>query len=525
MNGVFGIDVNNLLPLFVAIPLGVAFLMPMAAKLRRERLLDVVALLAALSLFALAVMLMRVASGSTVYWVGNWKPPIPGICLVSDGLSRLMLLVVNVVAFLITIYAAEYMKRYTGIGLFYSLFFSMIAGMNGVVLAGDFFNLYVFIEVASLSSYVLVAFGIEAEQLEASFKYLVLGSISTLVVLTGVVLLYSLTGTLNMAQVGREMGRIAAAGAGAKAPYLALGLFMAGFALKAAMVPFHAWLPDAHPAAPAPVSAMLSGVLIKAIGVYALVRITFNVFGPSIGAAWVLMTLGTISMVVGVFLAVGQWDLKRLLAYHSISQMGYVVLAFGVGAEVLANHGPVAVASLAVFGGLFHMMNHAAFKSLLFLTSGAIEYATGTRQLKELGGLAKLMPVTSSCCRIASLSIAGVPPFSGFWSKLVIIIAVVQAGHVVLGTIAVIVSFMTLVSFVKVQRYVLGGEPSEKTAGAREVPAGMAIPMVTLSAVCLVLGVVVFLYPPFTDSVIGPARDVVVRGLEYIGGPGPMGKP
>jgi multicomponent Na+:H+ antiporter subunit D len=515
VNGVFGIDVNNLLPLFVAIPLGVAFLMPMAAKLRRERLLDVIAMFAALSLFALAVALMRCASGQTVYWVGNWKPPVLGICLVCDGLTRLMLLVVNVVAFLITIYAGEYMKRYTSPGLFYSLFFSMIAGMNGVVLTGDFFNLYVFLEVASLCSYALVAFGIESEQLEASFKYLVLGSISTLVVLTGVVLLYSLTGTLNMAQVAQVLAHAPGQGAA----HLALGLFLAGFALKAAMVPFHAWLPDAHPAAPAPVSAMLSGLLIKAIGVYALCRITFNVFGPSLPVGNVLMALGAISMVVGVFLAVGQWDLKRLLAYHSISQMGYVVMAMGVGLELLARpDGSLAVASLAVFGGLFHMVNHAAFKSLLFLTSGAIEYATGTRDLKELGGLSKTMPVTAFCCRTASLSIAGVPPFNGFWSKLIIIIAVVQAGHYLLGTLAVIVSFMTLVSFVKVQRYALAGEPSEKAARAREVPAGMAIPMVALAAVCLVLGVAVFLYTPFADSVLAPARDVMVRGVQdYIG--------
>jgi multicomponent Na+:H+ antiporter subunit D len=332
-------------------------------------------------------------------------------------------------------------------------------------------------------------------------------------VLTGVALLYGLTGTLNMAQVSQ----VATSAGMPKAVYLALGLFMAGFGLKAAMVPFHAWLPDAHPSAPAPISAMLSGVLIKAIGVYVLSRITFNIFAPTVHVAQVLMALGVVSMVVGVFLAVGQWDMKRLLAYHSISQMGYVVLAFGVGAEVLATHGSTAVASLAVFGGLFHMVNHAAFKSLLFLASGAIEYATGTRDLKKLGGLSKRMAVTSACTRVASLSIAGVPPFNGFWSKLLIVIAVVQAGHYVLGAVTVLVSFMTLVSFVKVQRYTLAGETSEATALAREVPAGMTLPMLVLAGLCILVGVAVFLYSPFGEGLLGPARDAMINTLDYVG--------
>jgi multicomponent Na+:H+ antiporter subunit D len=262
---------------------------------------------------------------------------------------------------------------------------------------------------------------------------------------------------------------------------------------------------------------MLSGVLIKASGIYLLCRVAFNIFAPTLPVAHVLMALGVISMVVGAFLMVGQWDLKRLLAYSSISHMGYVVLAIGVGAEVLARGGETSVAQLAIFGGLFHLVNHAAFKSLLFLTSGAIEYATGTRSLKELSGLSKRMPITSSCCRIASLSISGVPPFNGFWSKLVIIIAIVQAGHYVLGAVTVLVSFMALVTFIKVQRHTLQGEPSAKAAEAREVPAGMALPMLALAAICVVAGVIVFLYAPFRESVLQPARDVMVGTTEYVG--------
>jgi len=204
---------------------------------------------------------------------------------------------------------------------------------------------------------------------------------------------------------------------------------------------------------------------------------------------------------------VGQWDFKRLLAYHSISQMGYVVLAVGVAGEMLLNK-RYHVASLALLGGLFHMVNHAAFKSLLFLCSGATEYATGTRLLKQLGGLKYRMPFTSGCLRIAALSISGVPPFNGFWSKLIIIVAVFQAGHYGFGAMTVLVSFMTLLSFIKVQRYVLDGDPSECVRQAREVPVGMEVGMGLLAMICVLAGV---LLPLYEKMVFGGAEQALFR--------------
>ena len=478
----------NALPFFVALPLGVAFLMPLLEKLHEpDWLIDLLATLAAAALLVLSLSL--VGESVPTYWMGGWEPAsgVVGISLVCDGLTRLMLVTINLVALVSVIFSLRYMERYTTKGFYFCLFFLMVAGMNGVVMAGDLFNFYVFIEVAAISSYSLVAFGCESEELEASFKYLVLGSVASTFILFGVAIVYNLTGTLNMAQIRGQMGNLT----GNAALYVAAGFFVMGLGLKAAMVPFHAWLPDAHPSAPAPISAMLSGVLIKALGVYALARIFFSVLGPTAEYAVVLMTLGALSMLGGVLLAVGQWDFKRLLAYHSISQMGYVVLALGIGGAVLARGGPTAtaVAGLAIFGGLFHMFNHAAFKSLLFLCSGATEYATGTRQLKELGGLAHRMPVTSGCCRIASLSIAGVPPFNGFWSKLIIIVAAVQAGYHWLAALATLVAFLTLVSFVKVQRYVIGGELPEQHARVREVPVSMCVAMVALAVVCIGAGI------------------------------------
>jgi len=491
---------NNVLPLFIAIPLGAAFLIVLLGKLR-ESLSDLLAVLttAVLTVFSLYTLNLD----AQVYRMGGWAPPI-GINLVSDSLSTLLLIIINGVSFLVCIYSITYMTGYTDKPKYYSLLMLMIAGMNGVVLTGDLFNMYVFLEIAAISSYALVAFGTEHEELEASFKYLVLGSVASSFILFGIALMYSATGTLNLADISSIITRN---GLNSVMTF-ATALFIGGFGLKAAMVPFHAWLPDAHPSAPAPISAMLSGLLIKALGVYALIRIFYSVIGITATYSTILIVLGILSMVVGVILAVGQWDFKRLLAYHSISQMGYVMLGVGIGSP------------LALAGALFHLLNHSMFKSLLFLCSGAVEYSTGTRQLKKLGGLWYRMPVTGTTCSVASLSISGVPPFNGFWSKLLIIVGAVQAADrlgpwaYVLAAITVLVSFLTLVSFVKVQRYVLFGGLSEKLKKIKEVPAAMCLALIVFAILCLGLGV---LCPFVLKSLIDPARDVVLDKAGYIG--------
>ena len=279
-------------------------------------------------------------------------------------------------------------------------------------------------------------------------------------------------------------------------------LFIFGFGMKAALVPFHAWLPDAHPSAPAPISAMLSGVLIKALGVYAICRIFYNVIGIDMTISSVLMFLGAISMVVGVFLAIGQWDLKRLLAYHSISQIGYVILGIGLATP------------LGILGGLFHLFNHSVFKSLLFLNSGAVENATGTRDLRKMGGLMKRMPVTGATALTASMSIAGVPPFNGFWSKLVIIVAAVQAGRIGYAWWAVIASILTLASFMKVMKYGFYGKPNEELGDIKEAPGSMKIAMVGLAIICLLGGML--LLSGMSDIFLKEARDVLLHGTRYI---------
>jgi multicomponent Na+:H+ antiporter subunit D len=496
---------ENLLPLFVAIPLAGGFLMPVLGRFfgpgRSSAILPIL-MVAGVGVLAVRLVLLPDAQ-TPPYWMGAWDFPI-GVSLVADGLSKLVVLLVALISLLVLVFSMDYMTHYTNPGLYYGLFLLLLAGMNGVVLAGDLFNLFVFLEVAGIASYALVAFGTEADELEAAFKYLVLGSIASTFVLVAIAIVYNVTGHLNLAKIAEALR----AGGGLTVPvYLAAAFLLMGFALKAALVPFHAWLPDAHPSAPAPISAMLSGLLIKACGVYVLFRLVFSVFAGAEVFGIILVVLGTLSMVLGVLMAVGQWDFKRLLAYHSISQMGYVVLAIGAAAVMQARGLDDAVVALALFGGLFHLANHAVFKSLLFLCSGSVEYATGTRQLKLLGGVGRRMPVTGACLRIASLSISGVPPLNGFWSKLVIVLALVLGGFYTLAIITVIVSFVTLLSFAKVQRYVLGGSPSEATARAREAPFAMCFASVVLAVLCLASALLIL--PAVRERLVDPAVAVL----------------
>ncbi len=489
----------HIIPLFVAIPLGSAFLVSLLGK-RVKRFSDSLSNLATFSLFFISlvsIFLVR-TQGILVYKVGGWIPPI-GISMVMDGLTSFMLVTVNLIAFLVTIYSISYMEKYTAKDKFYTLFLLMLAGMNGVIITGDMFNLFVFLEIAAISSYALVAFGTEHEELEASFKYAVMGCLASSFILLGIALLYSFTSTLNMADISRTLTERG----DNKIIFFVSTLFLMGFGLKAALVPFHWWLPDAHPSAPAPISAMLSGVLIKVLGIYALVRVLFNVLGlgEMKSILYILMILGTISMVVGALLALGQKDFKRLLAYSSISQIGYIIFAFGLGTP------------LGFLGALFHLFNHSTFKSLLFLNSGAVVYATENRDLEKMGGLSQKMPVTGTTSLIASMSISGIPPFSGFWSKLIIIIAALQARQFVLAFIAILVSIITLAYYLKVQKFAFFGKLRKKWEGVKEVPFPMKLSMVILSIICLVGGVL--LIPGISEVFLETARDALLAGKEY----------
>jgi multicomponent Na+:H+ antiporter subunit D len=487
-----------LLPLFVILPFAGAFIISVLGR-HSKRLSDTLTNVVTFTLLIFsfnALFILNSRHMPFVYKVGGWLPPI-GISLVLDGLTAFMLITVNFISFTITLFSINYMEKFTAKFKFYTLFLLMLAGMNGIIITGDIFNLFVFLEIASIASYALVAYGVEAEELEASFKYMVMGSLASLFILLSIAFLYSSTSTLNMA----DMGAILAQNGINKAVVFASVLFIMGFGLKAAIVPFHAWLPDAHPSAPAPISATLSGILIKVLGVYSLVRIFYNVLGASQVFLNIFMFLGVISIIVGVLLAIGQMDLKRLLAYHSISQIGYIILGFGIGTP------------LGILGGLFHLFNHSIFKSLLFLNSGAVEYATATRNLEEMGGLRERMPTTANTSLIASMSISGIPPLNGFFSKLIIIIACIQSGHIGYGIWAVVGSILTLSSFMKVQKFAFYGTLTDKYKTIKEVPFFMRTAMILLASVCLFGGMLML--PKINNSFLNPAQEILTKGLKY----------
>jgi multicomponent Na+:H+ antiporter subunit D len=493
------------LPVFVVLPLVTAFVLPLCGD-RFKRLATFFANVAVLVLLVFAI---TTVGQSYSYQVGRWSIPL-GINMVLDGLSSLLLVTISVIGTAAMLFSVRYMEQYTAKSKYLSLFMLMLAGMNGVVLSGDIFNVFVFLEIASIASYALVGFGCGHEQLEASFKYAVLGSVASSLILFAIGLVYGNTGTLNMAYISQA---IQTRGLNNGLSF-ALAMFIAGFGLKAALVPFHAWLPDAHPAAPAPISAMLSGVLIKALGVYTLVRLLFNVFGISETVSWVIIVLGVLSMVVGALLGIGQADFKRLLAYSSVSQVGYIFLGIGLGGVLLVTEADPLWASLAILGGLFHLLNHAVSKSLLFLTSGSVEMTTGTRQFKQLGGLSAVMPLTRANCVIASASIVGIPPFGGFWSKLILVIAAVGAGIYWAAALIVVVSVCTLVMYLKVHRYIFLGELPENLRQSRENKGTMFVAMTMLALLCIAMGALV-LVPALKSSVLDPAVEVLVNRFEY----------
>lgn len=416
-----------------------------------------------------------------------------GVRFALDSVSLLFMVVVNAVAFACMIYATSYIAHLGGRGKFFALLLIMVFGLNAMLLTRDLFSLYVFLEVASIASYVLVAFSLEHDGIESAVKYLLLSAVATSMILLGIALLYLNTGTLEFDSLKSLL---------AQRPVpsifmLSAALFIGGFGLKAALMPFHAWLPDAHPSAPAPISAMLSGVVIKVAGVYALARIFYYIY-PAIGQVHqVFLILGTLSMIAGAVLAYFQRDFKRMLAYSSISQIGYIMIGLGIGNL------------LGLTGALFHVFNHAMFKSLLFLNSGAVQYRLGTRDIEEMGGLENRMPVTSITSVFGTLSIAGVPPFNGFWSKLFIIMGALAAGKVTIAVLAILVSIFTLGYFLIIQRKVFFGKLNGKWQDIREAPFAMSCAVILLAAACILSGV---FFHSVTSGIVEPAAVILLGG-------------
>lgn len=442
------------------------------------------------------------------YWMGNWEPVngyAIGIGYEIDQLNLFFALLVVSTFLFSGIYSLKYMERDHHLGHYYTLYLMLSGSVLGLVLTGDIFNMFVMIEIMTFACVALAAFRSQQKgALEASFKYLVIGSMGSSFTLFGITLLYAQCHTLNMAQLSSILSTTHT-----PTTTLALGMLVAGFGVKAYLVPFHTPAADSYTVAPASVSMMFSGMVNKA-GVYGMIRLLYIIFRSmdSTAVQTLLTVIGAVTMFVGVTMALSQHDFKRLLAFHSISQIGYVITAAGLGT------------ALGLTGGLFHAMNHTLFKGLLFLCAGAVFYATGSTNLDELGGLSKRMPKTTICFLVGAFSIAGLPPFNGFASKWMIYQATyekaVTTGHIgyaLVTVVALVVSVMTLASFIKVTQAVFFGQTPMTCRKAKEVPFAMRLPMWIMSVLCLLTGVC---YEQVDKYLLTPAVKAAFGVTSYI---------
>lgn len=423
-----------------------------------------------------------------------------------DSFAGFFIGIIAFMSIMSAFYSIQYMEHYPEYKLwsYYLCFPLFILGMIGIVTVDDLSTGFTAAwQIMTIASYFLIRFEYrEKGNVRNANKYLILMEIAWLLILAGTFLIDGYTFGDPMHTIVEKLG--ATKGVALMAVY---GLILLGFGFKAGMFPFgQLWLPDAHSIAPSPISALLSGVMIKT-GVYGIIR-TFFWMVPAEGyngMLWgiVIASFGVVTLFIGTTQALKQHDAKRLHAYHSIGQMGYIILGIG-SALVMFNSGSEVVKLLsvvAIVGALYHTLNHTVFKGLLFLSTGSVLYATGTKDLNKLGGLMKIMPVTAAVAGIASLSIAGMPAFSGFASKWTIISADILAGNqimflVIFGIVALFTSAVTLASYVKFFGMAFASSGVEWTVSkqVKEVPATMLLPKIILAILCLAQGLLPFLY-------------------------------
>jgi len=457
-----------IIPFFLAIVV-VSFVKERFNRAQQLRLIVVIIFIVAIVMACLlGLMLFEILKGNTIHSAFLPQMVTFGLRLQVDGLSIVIALVGFLLWLAVSIYSITYIK--TDLVRYYSLLLIVLGAVQGTVLAKDLVSFYVFLEMTTVATYLLIIHKRSVDALKAGYKYILMTLIGAFLIFLSIILVYVDTGSYEVIVVTKSGG------------FIAPVLFLLGCFVKAGVVPLHTWLPDAHPAAPSPVSAFLSGMMIK-IGAYGIIRFIFPILNFDLSAtnfgellSSLIMSIGVASMLIGVFLALAQTDVKRLLAYHSISQMGYILLGIGLGTE------------LGLAGGLYHLVNHAIFKGLLFLCMGAVTYSTGTRKLDNLGGLWKRMPITTSTCIIAALAISGIPPFNGFASKTVLAEAVANYNFV-LKFVMMVTAALTFASFLKLIGYTFFGEPQKQLITVKEVPLLMQLPMIVLAILCVLLGI------------------------------------
>ncbi|MDZ7702996.1 MAG: Na+/H+ antiporter subunit D [Trueperaceae bacterium] len=497
--------VSYLVALPIIVPLATAGLLFALQPVRHVQ--RVVSVASASVQLALAIMLLATVSqqGILAAQMGSWPAPF-GITLVADHLSAIMVVITGIMGTAVAVYSLtdidEGRERF-GYHPFYHV---LLAGISGAFLTGDLFNLYVWFEVLLIASFVLIALGGDRDQLEGGIKYVLLNLVSSSLFLASTGILYGLTGTLNMADLSLKLAEVPAG----VVTTVAI-LFMVAFGIKAAVFPLFFWLPASYHTPPVAVSAIFAGMLTK-VGVYALIRVFTLLFTQDVGYTHtILLVVAGLTMLTGVLGAAAQDEFRRILSFHIISQIGYMIMG-------LALYTP-----LALIGAVFYVVHHIIVKTNLFLVSGIAKRFAGSFELKHIGGLYKHTPFLAVLFVVPAFSLAGFPPLSGFWAKLILIRAGLEAEQYVIVFVALLVGLLTMYSMTKIWRYAFwkphpeGEEKLEKIT-LKQADWLLYAPVIALAVMTLVIG---FWTEPFYNLAERAATELLEpsRYIEAVLGP------
>ena len=458
------------LPLMIALPLGAAAVsLLLAGRLQTQRAVSLTVLTAMLALSGW--LLTEVWDGSVLSTRVGGVDPVIGIVIAADPLSGVMLVVSSIMLLVVMVYAIGSRRTKDQAPIFHPVYLVLAAGIAASFVTADLFNLFVAFEVMLTASYVLITLGGSRPQVRHGMTYVVIGLLASGLFITAIGLVYAATGTVNMADLAGRLDQID------PAVRTMLGLLLlVVFGIKAAIFPLFQWLPDSYPTAPSPVTALFAGLLTK-VGVYAIIRTQTLMFPTGGTASTVLLVLAALTMTVGVFGAIAQNDVKRILSFHIVSQIGYMI--FGLGLFTLAG----------VAGAVLYIVHHIVVKTTLFLVGGIIEETTGTGRLDRLGGLMHGAPLLSALFLLPALSLAGIPPLSGFVAKL----ALVQAGFGIeqwaYAGVAIAVSLLTLFSMTKIWNGVFWGAPDEPPPHAGAIEGRLPTPPLMTASTALMVAI------------------------------------
>ena len=487
---------HQLLILPILVPL--LSLIVCAALWRHVRLQRLASLGGSLALLAVAVALLRAVFDGTVVAsdVGAWRAPF-GISLVADLFSAAMVVITGIMAVAVSVFGLAERRASPGNPFFDPLYHGLLLGVSGAFLTGDLFNLYVWFEVMLIASFGLLTVGGSRAQLDAGIKYVMLNLVATTLFLVAVGMLYGVAGTLNMADLSRSLAQSSNPGL---VTTLAVLLLIA-FGSKAAVFPLFFWLPASYHTAGAPVAAIFAALLTK-VGVYAIIRVFTLIFPGETGYIGpVIAVVAALTMITGVLGAAAHYDVRRILSFHIISQIGYMLIGLAVATP------------LALAGSILYVLHHIVVKANLFLLAGAMRQAGGSFDVRRSGGLHRSAPLLALLFLVPAMSLAGIPPLSGFWAKFVVIKSSIDAGHVVLAAVALVVGLLTLYSMLKIWNEAFWKKPPAGSEGLRQQwlaspasRAAMLLPIAALAGITLTIGVAA---EPFVEFSIRAANQLL----------------